>query len=110
MAQKPELPSANESSAVTEAETTSVEPPDEADTTARDDQTSQAPAAFSSAKLEAWYKLRVREWPKGKAPPSRADDERAAKAAVGATREAIRKARTKWAPESWHKTGPKLKK
>ena len=62
---------------------------------------------FSQAGLKRWYEQRVAGWPEGKRPPSRAEDEAAAREelSINIPRDAIRDVRNEYAPPEWTKKG-----
>lgn len=66
-------------------------------------------AAYSTAALGAWFKLRVGTWPVDKPFPAEKDDLAAAGEHFGklGTREEFREIRTLKTPESWRKPGPR---
>lgn len=72
-----------------------------------DNRRARAPGRFSPREVEEWYRQRVENWPPDSPPPSREDDEAAAREALGTgvTREAVRRARRLLAPQSWRTQG-----
>ena len=59
--------------------------------------------------MQVWYRQRVATWDATIPPPSREDDERAAKDhfQVKGLRELVRQVRTEEAPHDWTNDGPK---
>jgi hypothetical protein len=66
---------------------------------------------YSVVKIDAWYQDRVANWPEDQRPPTVAQDWSDAKSLFpGVSRDAIREARRRFAPESWTKKGARRKK
>jgi hypothetical protein len=67
--------------------------------------------AVSKAEVTRWYRDRIDTWPKDKDPPSREEDEAAARDQFpGITVEGVRQARKDLAPGSWRARGRRKSK
>lgn len=62
---------------------------------------------FSEANVTKAYSKRVKEWPDGERNPSQDEDVKWGREKFGAPRDFMRDLRRKFAPDCWHKRGPK---